>query len=119
MDFIDLTNISRWYGKHQALRDVSLRLVHRQANDAERQAPDQSGAVSEIALLRAMAVSLDGAHHTLIELKAVDAAYPLYGRVSLNPPLDLATALALREGVYGAVVVEGLIHKGDPIEVLN
>src|SRR5215467_10381075 len=26
MDFIDLTNISRWYGKHQALRDVSLRL---------------------------------------------------------------------------------------------
>lgn len=26
MDFIELSNISRWYGKHQALRDISLRL---------------------------------------------------------------------------------------------
>ena len=84
--------------------DVSLRLVHRQANDAERQFLGQSGAVSEIALLRAMAVSLDGAHHTLIELKAVDAAYPLYGAMTLSPPSDLATALASRDGVYGAVV---------------
>jgi putative ABC transport system permease protein len=84
--------------------DVSLRLAHREANDAERQFLDQSGAVSEIALLRAMAVSLDGGHHTLIELKAVDAAYPLYGRVTLVPPQDLAAALAPRDGVYGAVV---------------
>jgi ABC-2 type transport system ATP-binding protein len=26
MEFIDLENVSRWYGKHQALRDVSLHL---------------------------------------------------------------------------------------------
>jgi ABC-2 type transport system ATP-binding protein len=26
MDFIDLENVSRWYGKHQALRDISLHL---------------------------------------------------------------------------------------------
>ncbi len=83
--------------------DVSLRLVHREANEAERQFLDQSGAVSEIALLRAMAVSADGAHHTLIELKAVDAAYPLYGAMALSPAQDLAAALAPRDGVYGAV----------------
>ena len=83
--------------------DVSLRLVHREANDAERQFLDQSGTVSEIALLRAMAVSPDGAHHTLIELKAVDAAYPLYGPIVLSPSQDLAAALALHDGVYGAV----------------
>ena len=41
-----------------------------------------------------MAVSLDGAKHTLIELKAVDAAYPLYGAVSLTPVQPLADALA-------------------------
>jgi len=28
VNFIDLENISRWYGKHQALRDVTLRLEH-------------------------------------------------------------------------------------------
>ena len=83
--------------------DVSLRLVHREASDAERRFIDDSGAVSEIALLRAMAVSPDGAHHTLIELKAVDAAYPLYGTVALSPPQDPAAALAPRDGVYGAV----------------
>ena len=83
--------------------DVSARLVHREANPAERQFLDASGAVSEIALLRAMAVSLDGARHTLIELKAVDTAYPLYGAVTLTPAQDLAGALAARDGVYGAV----------------
>jgi putative ABC transport system permease protein len=83
--------------------DVSLRLVHREAKEAERQFLDTSGAVSEIALLRAMAVSLDGTHHTLVELRAVDAAYPLYGEVTLAPPQGLAAALAPRDGVYGAV----------------
>ncbi len=83
--------------------DVSARLVHREASPAERRFLDAGGAVSEIALLRAMAVSLDGARHTLIELKAVDAAYPLYGAVALTPPQDLAAALAARDGVYGAV----------------
>jgi len=83
--------------------DVSARLVHREANPAERQFLDHSGTVSEVALLRAMAVSLDGARHTLIELKAVDSAYPLYGKVTLAPPQPLAEALAGRDGTYGAV----------------
>lgn len=83
--------------------DVAARLVHREADAAERHFLDASGTVSEVALLRAMAVSRDGARHTLIELKAVDAAYPLYGAVALAPPQGLAAALAPRDGVYGAV----------------
>ncbi|HWB48222.1 MAG TPA: FtsX-like permease family protein [Stellaceae bacterium] len=84
--------------------DVSARLVHREATPAERQFLDAGGAVSRVALLRAMAVSRDGARHTLIELKAVDGAYPLYGAVALSPRQELAVALAARDGVYGAVV---------------
>jgi putative ABC transport system permease protein len=83
--------------------DVQVQLVHREASAAERRFLDNSGAVSEVALLQSMAVSLDNAHHTLIELKAVDAAYPLYGSVTLDPPGDLAATLAERDGVYGAV----------------
>jgi putative ABC transport system permease protein len=83
--------------------DVSARLVQREATTAERRFLDGSGKVSEIARLRAMAVSLDGAKHTLIELKAVDAAYPLYGAVVLAPAQDLAAALAERDGTFGAV----------------
>jgi len=84
--------------------DVSARLVHQEATPVERQFLDASGKVSEVALLRAMAVSLDGTYHTLIELKAVDAAYPLYGTMTLAPPQELPAALAARDGVYGAVV---------------
>ncbi|MBV8777451.1 MAG: ABC transporter permease, partial [Alphaproteobacteria bacterium] len=84
--------------------DAAARLVHREADMAERRFLDASGAVSEIALLRAMAVSTDGTRRTLIELKAVDAAYPLYGAVAMDPPQDLAAALAARDGVFGAIV---------------
>ncbi|HML10913.1 MAG TPA: FtsX-like permease family protein, partial [Stellaceae bacterium] len=91
--------------------DVSARLVHREANAAEREFLDRSGAVSEVALLQSMAVSPDGAHHTLIELKAVDAAYPLYGAVDLIPPQPLAEALAAREGVFGAVAAPAVAER--------
>ena len=83
--------------------DAAARLAHRQAAPVERQYLESSGTISEVALLRAMAVSLDGARHTLIELKAVDAAYPLYSAVALIPAQDLAGALAAKDGVYGAV----------------
>ena len=91
--------------------DVQAQLVHREATDAERQFFASSGSVSEVALLRAMAVSPDGAHRTLIELRAVDAAYPLYGKVELDPAQDLAAALAARDGVYGAVAEPGVAER--------
>ena len=83
--------------------DVSARLAHQPATAAERQFLDASGTVSEVALLRAMAVSLDGKRHTLIELKAVDAAYPLYGTMVLTPAQPLSEALAPRDRAFGAV----------------
>ena len=54
--------------------------------------------------MRAMARSLDGARHSLIELKAVDAAYPLAGKLTLEPAQTPAEALDRRDGVYGAAV---------------
>ena len=83
--------------------DVSARLSYRPAGEAERQFLDASGTLSEVAKLRAMARSLDGERRSLIELQAVDAAYPLYGAVSLTPALPLGTALADDSGTFGAV----------------
>ena len=51
--------------------------------------------------MRAMARSDDG-KATLVEMKAVDGAYPLYGQAVLDPPMPLADALAQRDGVFGA-----------------
>ena len=64
--------------------DVSARLTLRPANDAERAFLASGGTLSETASLRAMARSLDGRRRSLIELRAVDAAYPLYGAVVLD-----------------------------------
>jgi putative ABC transport system permease protein len=83
--------------------DVSARLAYRPASEPERRFLAASGKLSETAKLRAMARSLDGERHSLIELQAVDDAYPLYGRVALAPAQTLAAALAPDNGVFGAV----------------
>ena len=60
--------------------DLSFELIHRQANPDERAALEALGQLSESASFRAMARS-DGGKSALIEVKAVDDAYPLYGEV--------------------------------------
>jgi putative ABC transport system permease protein len=60
--------------------------------------------------MRAMATAADGSR-TLVELKAVDALYPLYGKVSLEPDLPLGQALAHRDGAYGAAVDPTLLTR--------
>src|SRR5947209_14570512 len=84
--------------------DAEARLAHRPANAGEREFLANSGSVSEVATMRAMARTEDGTKRSLIELKAVDAAYPLYGEVVLSPVQSLDAALALRDGSYGAAV---------------
>ena len=83
--------------------DVSARLAYRSASEPERQFLAASGTLSETAKLRAMARSLDGGRRSLVELQAVDDAYPLYGSVALAPPQALAAALVPADGVFGAV----------------
>src|SRR5215207_1685308 len=82
--------------------DVSARFALREANPAEREFLAASGTLSETARLRAMARSRDGERRSLIELQAVDAAYPLDGAVALAPSRPLAAALAPKDGAFGA-----------------
>ena len=43
----------------------------------------------------------------------MDAAYPLYGEVALEPPQPLATLLAQRDGAYGAAADPALLARLD------
>ena len=102
--------------------DIELRLVHREANPDERAWLAARGRISETAQMRSMARDADGDARTLIELKAVDRAYPLYGAVALAPEMPLAAALESRDGLWGAAVEEGLLRRlglelGDAIRV--
>ena len=67
--------------------------------------------ISVAATMRAMARAADG-RASLVEIKAVDSAYPLYGSVVLDAG-DLAAALAQRDGVHGAVADEALFARLD------
>jgi putative ABC transport system permease protein len=91
--------------------DAEARLAYRPAGADEKEFLENSGSVSEVATMRAMARTEDGARRSLIELKAVDAAYPLYGRVILSPAQSLDAALGARDGSYGAAVDPAILGR--------
>ena len=64
--------------------DLAFSLIQREASDAEMAFLAARGTVSAAATLRAMARTGDG-RTTLVEIKAVDAAYPLFGTVAFDP----------------------------------
>ena len=73
--------------------------------------------LSGIIELRTLLVAPSG-ERTLVELKAVDAAWPLVGTVTTDPPLPVTRALAEQEGQFGLltsqVVLDRLgLHPGD------
>jgi putative ABC transport system permease protein len=90
--------------------DLSFSLIQRQTSDAERAFLERHGTVSAIAMMRAMARTADG-RMTLVELKAVDGAYPLYGNVATDPPMPLRSLLAETNGVFGAAVDPALLAR--------
>ena len=71
--------------------------------------------VSKVITLRTLLVAPSG-DRQLIELKAVDGAYPLVGDVTLDPPIPLARAL---DGVAAdPLVLERLgLHAGDTVRI--
>lgn len=71
-------------GKELLGGDVEANLVHQQADGAERAYFSSLGEVSEVATLRAMARKPDASGQVLVDLKAVDRAYPLYGAVTFE-----------------------------------
>lgn len=84
--------------------DVKLELNYRDANADELAHMRASGEVSLSRDMRAMIKSYANNVRTLTELKAVDAAYPLFGQMRLREDTDLHTALTQREGVWGIVL---------------
>jgi putative ABC transport system permease protein len=97
--------------------DVDLRLVHR-PNSAEQDAYllSHSAALSRMVEMRAMARPAQGfavpaVRPALVELKAVDDAYPLVGAVALSPGLPLAEALQRKDGFWGAVADANLLNR--------
>ncbi|MBI1207999.1 MAG: FtsX-like permease family protein [Azospirillum sp.] len=83
--------------------DVEIRQLYRPATPEQRSWLDASGRLSVTAEMRAMARTAAQERSVLVEFKAVDAVYPLFGSVVLEGGGTLAAALAAQDGVAGAV----------------
>ncbi len=97
--------------------DVTVSRPHTRATADERRWIDSFGPSSETATMRTMGRKIDGEDQTLIELKAVDGAYPLVGSVTLESGEALDAALA-RGVVADAMLLERLnLKAGDRLRI--
>jgi putative ABC transport system permease protein len=92
--------------------DASFMLFQREAKPAEVAFLRSRGQVSVAATSRVMARAADG-RLALVELKAVDAAYPLLGELTLKPKLASDDLYAERDGAFGAAVDATLLARLD------
>ena len=93
--------------------DMEVRLTHRDATPPELAAIKWYGKTSHVIEMRAMAKpATDGALPVLVELKAADEAYPLYGALTLTSQKPLEELLARQpDGAYGALAHQVLLQR--------
>jgi putative ABC transport system permease protein len=92
--------------------DAAFSLIQREARPDEVAFLRSRGQLSVAATLRAMARAGDG-RLALVELKAVDGAYPMLGELTLQPKMPVADLLAERDGAFGAAVDSTLLARLD------
>src|SRR6476660_6631926 len=107
--------------QREALRggDVTLSRPHRPAEGEDRAWLWKQGRVSEAATMRAMARRPDGSEQALIEVKGVDAAYPLVGGVQLSDGSSFDEAIRREAGaVIDPILLERLgLKMGDRLSL--
>ncbi|MGR3662313.1 MAG: ABC transporter permease [Paracoccaceae bacterium] len=94
--------------------DAEIELTYRFATEDEKQwMADNADAVSEIVDFRSMAVvEYNGqTERGLTQVKAVDAVYPIYGEIQLEPDITLAKALDGDMTLPGAVMDPILVDR--------
>ncbi|ULR44327.1 ABC transporter permease [Rhizobium sp. K102] len=98
-------------GQELLAGDVRFELNNREATPQELAFLESLGTVSVSTGLRSMARKPDGSDQALVEVKAVDDAYPLYGSFAAEPDYPLAALLSAQSGTYGAVAAPLLLDR--------
>ncbi|PWL19377.1 glycosyl transferase family 1 [Falsochrobactrum shanghaiense] len=91
--------------------DVSFALNQREASGDERTFIEGLGRMAQSATMRSMARLPDGSDQSLVEVKAVDAAYPLYGELKVEPQQTLGDMTGEKDGIYGAAVSQDFLNR--------
>lgn len=91
--------------------DIRFESENQPFSDAESGFIENLGDVSIGANLRTMARTQDGSDQSLVELRAVDEAYPLYGSFQASPDMPLEAIFEERDGVFGAATAQILLDR--------
>lgn len=104
--------------------DLEVRQVHRPLTPDQLDFLKRRGTLSKTLEMRTMAAAGTGpgAERALVELKAVDGSYPLYGQLAVDPPLPKGGWFAERDGTFGALVEGSFLQRfkvavGDRVRV--
>jgi putative ABC transport system permease protein len=119
-----VTGSMRAQGQTLLAGDIRFQINNRDLSPEELAYVESFGATSRSENIRSMARRADGANQSLTEIKAVDGAYPLYGKLEFEPQGTTSAALAEKNGHYGAIVSADLLQKldlkvGDPLLIGN
>jgi len=104
--------------------DLRFQLNQREATAGETAYLESLGTLSHSANMRSMVRLPDGSDQSLAEVKAVDAAYPLFGTLETSPALSRDDLFGERNGVYGAAAADLLLERlklkpGDRVKLGN
>ncbi|MEO3387255.1 ABC transporter permease [Mesorhizobium sp. CAU 1741] len=91
--------------------DIRFELIHREAEGAEKAFLDSLGTVAHSANIRSMARLSDASDQTLVEVKAVDGLYPLYGAFVAEPNLPVNELVGEEDGIHGAAAADILFER--------
>ncbi|AZO26936.1 MULTISPECIES: ABC transporter permease [Mesorhizobium] len=102
--------------------DLRFQINQRSASEAELGFIKSLGTVSLNSGMRSMARLEDGSDQALVEAKAVDGAYPLYGFLETDPPLPRKELFGEKARVFGATAPDLLfdrlnLHLGDRLKL--
>ena len=98
-------------GQELLAGDIRFELDNRLATAEERAFLDGLGQLSVSSGLRSMARLADGSNQALVELKAVDGDYPLYGTLESEPARPLGELLSRQGEVFGGVAAPLLMER--------
>ena len=91
--------------------DAALRMTHRDISPDERAWLERSADISRVVYLRSMARAADSDKRSLVEMKMVDNAYPLFGALETSPAAPPSDLFARRGDVWGAVADTALLRR--------
>ena len=100
--------------------DIELRLVHQRIKDNQLNWLENRAKVIEVVTLRAMAITQPssqssnnetGNARTLVEVKAIDNIYPLFGQLELDGIIDNEDALKRKGAHYGLAADQDMLTR--------